>query len=173
MLALTDDSTGSPVTYALTYDASGNVTQMFDAETGALVASYSYAPYGASISASGPDAALNPWGYKGYWTDAVAPGIVWSQPNVYGVPATAEDRRRHLARAGPQWNQRRRRSLQVRQRRSDQQQRFQRIDFDPVGRRQRASWTQEALLSGVYKDIVDFGKMAHRRFDRTATGNSV
>ena len=82
VLAITDFTMDAPVTYALTYDASGNVTQMLNAETGALVASYSYSPYGQQMSATGPLVSLNPFGFKGYWTDQALPGgPQWAQPD--------------------------------------------------------------------------------------------
>jgi hypothetical protein len=80
VLALTEYSGSSPHTYALIYDASGNVSMMVDPLSGAVVASYSYTAYGARVSAAGPDASINPWGPKGYWTDAMAPGMAWANP---------------------------------------------------------------------------------------------
>ena len=87
VVALTNYTTGGPQTYALVYDASGNVTMMVDPLSGSVVASYSYAPYGALVIATGPEAGICPLGFKGYWTDfAVDPNIGWAQPAIdYGT----------------------------------------------------------------------------------------
>lgn len=82
VVALTNYTSGGPQTYALVYDASGNVTMMVDPLNGSVVASYSYAPYGALVNATGPEAGINPFGFKGYWTDyAVNPNVAFAQPD--------------------------------------------------------------------------------------------
>jgi hypothetical protein len=68
-------------TFELSYDASGNVTMLLDPMSGQVVGSYSYAPYGALLSAIGPEAGICPFGPKGNWTDyAIDPTLAWSQP---------------------------------------------------------------------------------------------
>src|SRR6185437_12981384 len=75
-------------------------SMMVNPATEAVVASYSYAPYGAQLTETGPDAALNPFRAKGYWTDAAAPDIAWAQPATnYGIP-------RVVKLAGGVWLQR-------------------------------------------------------------------
>ena len=98
----TDFSSGSAVNYALTYDASGDVDDEFVASTGQEVASFSFAPFGALVSATGPGVSICPVGFKGYMTDAVAPGIAFPQPGAgmtrvldlnYGIWLTARPHR--------------------------------------------------------------------------------
>jgi YD repeat-containing protein len=86
VIALTDFTGGSPHTDVLVYDASGNVAMMLDPATGEVVANYTYTPYGALVSATGPDAALNPWQGKGYFVDAQTPWLGWANPAIgYGT----------------------------------------------------------------------------------------
>jgi RHS repeat-associated protein len=90
VLALTDYTGTSPHTYALIYDASGNVSMMVDPLSGAVVASYNYTAYGQALSATGPQAAINPWRAKGYEVDAETPWLAWAKPAV-GYGKTRED----------------------------------------------------------------------------------
>jgi YD repeat-containing protein len=87
VILLTDYSGSSPKKDGLVYDASGNVTMMVNPITGAVVADYAYAAFGALVSATGPDAALNQFRAKGYWTDAaVGPNLGWAKPaTAYGA----------------------------------------------------------------------------------------
>ena len=74
-------SSSSAVDYALTYDASGSVDDEFVASTGQEVASFSFAPFGALISATGPGVSICPVGFKGYQTNfAVDPNLAMAQP---------------------------------------------------------------------------------------------
>jgi hypothetical protein len=82
VIALTDYTSGAAHTYALVYDASGNAAMMLDPTTGAVVGNYSYTPYGALVSASGPEAGLNPWLGKGQWVDPRVPQLGWAEPDV-------------------------------------------------------------------------------------------
>jgi hypothetical protein len=92
VVLLTDYTGSAPHTYELSYDASGNVAMMLDPLSGAVAANYNYDPYGRPRDASGPAAALNPFGFKGYWTDAaVDPMLAWSPPATgYGANRVAD-----------------------------------------------------------------------------------
>ena len=83
VILLTNYSGSTGTSYTLTYDASGNVIMMENALTGAVVANYTYTPYGALTYSTGPEAGINPWLGKGYWTDAaVDRAIAWAQPDL-------------------------------------------------------------------------------------------
>jgi RHS repeat-associated protein len=60
--------------YTFGFDQVKNVTELFDA-SGNIAASYEYAPFGATLSASGPAAALNPFRFSSEAWDA-ALGLV-------------------------------------------------------------------------------------------------
>jgi RHS repeat-associated protein len=55
--------------YTFGFDQVKNVTELFDA-SGNIAASYDYAPFGATLSASGPAAALNPFRFSSEVWDA-------------------------------------------------------------------------------------------------------
>ena len=52
-----------------TYEANGNVGQLVDGTTGAVVAHYEYDPFGTTLTASGTDAAANPFRFSTKYTD--------------------------------------------------------------------------------------------------------
>ena len=100
VLLLTNYSGSTGTSYTLTYDASGNVIMMENALTEAVVANYTYTPYGALVYSTGPDAGISPWQGKGYWTDAaVDRAIAWAQPD------TADGTTRTVYLPGSCWMQ--------------------------------------------------------------------
>jgi RHS repeat-associated protein len=58
---------GSDVLYC--YDAHGNVTELVDAHSGAVVARYRYGVFGGTVRAEGPLAAANPWRFATRYHD--------------------------------------------------------------------------------------------------------
>ena len=52
-----------------TYEANGNVGQLVDGTTGAVVAHYEYDPFGTTLTASGTAAAANPFRFSTKYTD--------------------------------------------------------------------------------------------------------
>ena len=60
--------TGS-ATRLYTYEANGNVGQLVDGTTGAVVAHYAYDPFGTTLTASGTAAAANPFRFSTKYTD--------------------------------------------------------------------------------------------------------
>ena len=53
-----------------TYEANGNVGQLVDGTTGAVVAHYEYDPFGTTLTASGTAAEANPFRFSTKYTDA-------------------------------------------------------------------------------------------------------
>ena len=53
-----------------TYEANGNVGQLVDGTTGAVVAHYEYDPFGTTLTASGTEADANPFRFSTKYTDA-------------------------------------------------------------------------------------------------------
>jgi RHS repeat-associated protein len=51
------------------YDGNGNLTALFDALDGSVVANYEYGPFGELIRANGPMAKLNPFRFSSKYTD--------------------------------------------------------------------------------------------------------
>ena len=64
-----DDATGQTKTRLYTYEANGNVGQLVDGTTGAVVAHYEYDPFGTTLTASGTDANANPFRFSTKYTD--------------------------------------------------------------------------------------------------------
>ena len=65
-----DDAAGQTRTRLYTYEANGNVGQLVDGTTGAVVAHYEYDPFGTTLTASGTAAATNPFRFLTKYTDA-------------------------------------------------------------------------------------------------------
>ena len=57
-------------TWLYTYEANGNVGQLVDGTTGAVVAHYEYDPFGTTLTASGTAADANPFRFSTKYTDA-------------------------------------------------------------------------------------------------------
>ena len=64
-----DDAAGQTKTRLYTYEANGNVGQLVDGTTGAVVAHYEYDPFGTTLTASGTAAAANPFRFSTKYTD--------------------------------------------------------------------------------------------------------
>ena len=65
-----DDAAGQTETRLYTYEANGNVGQLVDGTTGAVVAHYEYDPFGTTLTASGTAAEANPFRFSTKYTDA-------------------------------------------------------------------------------------------------------
>ena len=64
-----DDAAGQTKTRLYTYEANGNVGQLVDGTTGAVVAHYDYDPFGTTLTASGTAANANPFRFSTKYTD--------------------------------------------------------------------------------------------------------
>ena len=64
-----DDAAGQTRTRLYTYEANGNVGQLVDGTTGAVVAHYEYDPFGTTLTASGTAADANPFRFSTKYID--------------------------------------------------------------------------------------------------------
>ena len=69
LLMQENNTTGQTETRLYTYEANGNVGQLVDGTTGAVVAHYEYDPFGTTLTASGTAAAANPFRFSTKYTD--------------------------------------------------------------------------------------------------------
>jgi RHS repeat-associated protein len=59
LMAVTDYTTATPTVYMAVLDGQGNVAQLINSSTGQVAASYTYDPYGALLTATGPAAGVS------------------------------------------------------------------------------------------------------------------
>ena len=71
LLAETDFTGSSPKTYQVIEDGTGSVVELVDPTDGAVAASYTYATYGAPLTATGPAVNVTPIRWAGLMFDGV------------------------------------------------------------------------------------------------------
>ena len=68
-----------------TYEANGNVGQLVDGTTGAVVAHYGVRPFGTTLTASGTAAAANPFRFSTKYTDTEDRSALLRLPLLFAV----------------------------------------------------------------------------------------